>query len=217
MVRLCIPFVAGIFILNSAMSSARLAVGDVVSSPSEAAWETAISDRQLVDFEGFGGPVGATYLALGVTFANHNSGVPIFWNDFVFEGVQAMFTRDNGSQGGGGFSTVFSSPQMGVAFWSGDVQFSGSTVSFYDSADSLLGTFDLFDSGTGHGATVYGFNGFISDTAEIARMDVAVGSTDAVNFDKLQFGTTAVPEPSIAIFTGFALLCFGGSQLTRRP
>ncbi len=216
MVHFYNPLAAAILILNAAIWSPTLAVGDIVTSPSEAAWESSISDRQLVDFEGFGGPVAANYFNIGVTFADQNGGVPKFWSDFVYEGAQSMFTRDNGSDGGGGFSTIFSSPQMGVAFWSGDVQFSGSTVTFYDSGDLLLGTFDLFDSGTGHGASAYGFNGFVSDAADIARMDVAIAINDAVNFDKLQFGVNPVPEPSGAFIASLALLCCGVRRSSRQ-
>ena len=215
MVRFCNLLVTSIFILIAASWLPRLAVGDVVTSPSEAAWESSISDRQLVDFEGFSGPVAANYFNIGVTFADHNGGVPKFWNDFVYQGVQSMLTRDNGSDGGGGFSTIFSSPQMGVAFWGGDVQFSGSTVRFFDSGNLLLGTFDLYESGIGHGASAYGFNGFVSDTANIARMDVAIAITDAVNFDKLQFGVTPIPEPSSAFIASLGLLYCGVRRMTR--
>ena len=176
-------------------ASTTVACGDIVTSPTEAAWQSSMTSSNLVDFESNSGAVGNTYLGLGVAFANFNTGVPTFWIGAGLNSAQSLYTKTFTGEGGGGFSTAFTNPQKGVAFWSLDVEFAGSTVSFYDSANNFLKSFDLQASGTGHGQFVYGFNGYISDFTDIGRMDLAVITADAVWFDDVQFGVSSIPEP----------------------
>jgi len=122
-------------------------------SPSEAAltfisnestWQASTGSWSMVDFEGFLGPVTTQYP--GVTFSGFNGGSPYTTTLGSYKGQNSMFTVTPMSAGGGGWTTEFSSPINGVAFWSCDVQFVGSTVSVFNSADILLGSYDLMES-----------------------------------------------------------------------
>lgn len=186
-------------LLLMATSNAQAAL---VSYSNENNWINATSNILLVDFEGVIGSVDTQYS--GVTFSGFNGGNPHTRVQFPFNGTNSMFTV-SGNGGGGGWSSTFSSPVDGVSFWAGDVQFLGSTASLYDIANNLLGTFDIFSTGGGHGPFSYGFNGYISDTPNIARMDISIAGNDAVWFDNVQYSygqTSSVPEPAtLSLFT----------------
>ena len=125
-----------------------------------------------------------------------------------------MFTVEP-SYGGGGWAADLATGVQGFAFWTGDVEFPGTTVSFYDSESNLLGTFDLLDVGGGNGPFAYGFNGFLSDSADIARIEITVDPADAVWFDDVQFGaqpTASLPDDAPAS----SVLSWGGLKTSFR-
>ena len=118
-----------------------------------------------------------------------------------------MFTVDPYNAGAGGWAATFNVPVQAVGFWSGDVQFPGSTIAIYNSANSLLGTYDLMGSGGGHGPYLYGFNGFVSDALDIARVEVAIDGRsgpvlDAVWFDNFQY-SAPIPAPGAILLGTF--------------
>lgn len=160
-------------------------------------WLGYCGGQMVADFEDFDGPLTTQYP--GLTFAGFNGGSPRDAVTFARSGVRSMFTRDESfGQGGGGWSATFDSPVSGVGFWAGDVQFPGTTIAFYDAANTLLGSFDIQASGSGHGATLYGFNGYTASAPAIARIDIAIDEADAVWFDDLHWcldGATAAAPP----------------------
>ncbi len=112
--------------------------------------------------------------------------------------------------GGIGWAVDFAAPVLGVGFWTTDLQFDGSTITFEDAHGNVLGTpFDLFKIvGEAYTGT-YQFTGFTSDTANISRIVVDINNADAVNHDDFQWGTASVvPAPGAAALAliGLALV-----------
>ena len=155
---------------------------------------------------------------MGVTFSDFNGGAPYATNVFPHEGVNSMFTVVPWNAGGGGWAVDFDTPIQSFAFWAGDVQFSGSTISIFDFANDLLGSYDLMGSGGGHGPSLYGFNGFLSDALDISRVELAINSADAVWFDNFQYSPsqTPVPEPTTFILFGTGIAGLVGTRLRKK-
>jgi hypothetical protein len=192
--------------------SVSVSHASVVAVNNESTWQATAVTWNLADFEGFLGP--ATNHYTGVTFSDFNGGSPFTIDQFPYQGINSTFTVFTHNAGGGGWAAEFDSPVKAVAFWSGDVEFSGSVVSLYDSASTLLGFFDLLASGGGNGPFVYGFNGFVSDSLNISKVTVAInswqyGSGDAIWFDNFQFASVpqaSVPEPITFLLFSSALI-----------
>ncbi len=66
----------------------------------------------------------------------------------------------------------------------------------------------MLGTGGGHGPFLYGFNGFVSDDFDIARVEVAINGADAIWFDNFQYSDaqTPVPEPCTIWLLGSALM-----------
>lgn len=187
-------FVSVLFVLAIAAPQARATIVPVADEPT---WQAEVGANSQVDFESFTGPVTSEYA--GLVFSDFNEGSPASVAQYPYEGDNCLFTRGSDSEGGGGWAADFDAPTRGFAMWSGDVQFLGSTISFYDTGHDILATFDLLESGTGNGPAVYGFNGYFSDAADIARVEITIEPSDAVWFDNVQFGAgavSAVPDES---------------------
>jgi len=169
----------------------------VIAVPDQQTWRSDVGSSFQVDFDAFTGPVSNQYP--GVVFSPFNDGSPSSIAQYPYEGNNSMFTSGVESGGGGGWAADFDTPTSGVAMWVGDVQFPGTMISFYDSAHQVLATFDLLESGTGNGPAVYGFNGYTSDSPDIARVEITINPSDAVWFDNVQFGIrteASVPDRS---------------------
>jgi hypothetical protein len=178
----------------------------ITSITDEATWQSMAGFWSTAGFEGFLGPVSTQYA--GVSFGDFNGGSPYATAFFPYEGQNSMSTVYPYNGGGGGWAAAFNTPVQAVGFWSGDVQFSGSTISIFDSGNGLLGTYDLMGSGGGHGPYLYGFNGFVSNTLDIARVEVAIDGhsgpiLDAVWFDNFQY--SPIPAPGAIWLLGFGL------------
>jgi hypothetical protein len=183
-----------------------LILAAIVSAPATAAivpvadqttWRTETGPYFQVDFELFTGPVTSEYP--GLAFSDFDNGSPTSVAQYPYEGANCLFTSGNESGGGGGWAADFYTPTRGVAMWVGDLQFPGTIIVLYDAAHMVLATFDLLDSGNGNGPAVYGFNAYLSDSPDIARIEISINSDDAVWFDDVQFGfgtVTAVPDGS---------------------
>jgi hypothetical protein len=176
----------------------------IITVTDQASWQSMVGTWTMVGFEGFLGPVADQYP--GVTFGEFNGGSPYSAAIFPYEGANSMFTVQPMSEGNGGWAADFTTPVQAVAFWSDDVQSTGSRVYLFDSGNTLLGDYELMGSGGGHGAFSYGFNGFISSSLSISRIAVAISGPelpagDAVWFDNFQFSpASGVPEPCTTIW-----------------
>ena len=181
--RRTLDTVCALWVLGSLLIS--IAQAAIVPVSDESTWRNALASQSEVDFEMFTGPVSGEYG--GIVFSPFNDGSPNAVEMFSHSGGNSMFTVEV-PYGGGGWAADLATPAAGFAFWTGDLEFPGTTVSIYDSQSNLLGTFDLMDVGGGNGPYVYGFNGFVSDSADIARVEVTIDPADAVWFDDVQFG-----------------------------
>ena len=199
----------GLFIMLASESPSEAAL---TSISNESTWQASAGSWSMVDFEGFLGPVTTQYP--GVTFSGFNGGSPYTTTVGPYEGQNSMFTVTPMSAGGGGWTTEFASPINGVAFWSLDVQFVGSTVSVFNSANTLIGSYDLMESGGGHGPYLWGFNGFISDNPDIKRVTLSSVGTDAIWFDNFQH--TPVPVPATVWLLGTGVAGLAGLRIKRK-
>jgi hypothetical protein len=195
--KIVVGLAIGLFIMLVSESPSEAAL---TSISNEITWQTSAVSWSTVDFEGFLGPVTTQYP--GVVFSGFNGGSPYTTTVNAYEGQNSMFTAIPMYAGGCGWSTEFASPITGVAFWSLDVQFIGSTVSVFNSAGTLLGSYDLMGSGGGHGPFLWGFNGFISDKPDIKRITLSIVETDAIWFDNLQHTPVPVPAAFWLLVTG---------------
>ena len=163
----------------------RPAGAGIVAIPDETAWIASLDVVSEVDFEAFTGPVSNEYP--GIVFFPFNGGVPSAVEQFSHSGANSVFTVAP-QEGGGGWTAELDVPVRGFSLWTGDVEFNGTIITFYDSASNLLGSFDLLETGAGNGPLVYGFCGFMSDAADIARVELTIDSADAVWCDDVRFG-----------------------------
>ena len=193
--------IALLFLLAISVPGVQAAVVPVAD---EATWSSNVGASLLVDFEAFTGPVASEYS--GLVFSPFNGGSPTAVDYYPYEGTNTMFTAQEVGWGGGGWAADFDTPTSGVAMWVGDLQFLGSTITFYDDAHEIIGFFDLLETGNGNGPTVYGFNAYISDSPNIARVEVTIDPSDAVWFDNVYFGvggTASAPDgPAISTTWG---------------
>ncbi|HCO94265.1 MAG TPA: hypothetical protein DIU00_09985 [Phycisphaerales bacterium] len=192
-------------------TQASTSYASIMSVANEGTWQTTMGSWNTADFEDFWGPVNTQYA--GVTFSGFNGGSPYTTTAFPYGGLNSVFTVVTMNAGGGGWTATFATPVQGFAFWSNDVQFSGSTISIWDSQSNLLGTYDLMNSGSGHRPYFYGFNGFVSNAFDIAKVEVAIDITDAIWFDNFQYSPVPVPG---AVILGSIGLAYSGLRLRRR-
>jgi hypothetical protein len=176
--------------------------GAITEVHDEATWQSIFPQINVADFEGFLAPVTNQYQ--GVTFSGFNGGSPATTEVFPFRGSNSMFTVEPYNAGGGGWAIDFHAPVKGFAFWAGDVQFLGSTICLLTSSHEEIDTFDILESGDGHGGFVYGFNGYISDNSDIARIELSINGTDAVWFDDVQYPAT-IPAPGAMLLGGIGV------------
>lgn len=211
-----------VFLIATLFQSVSPLQADIHVLNNEGTWLSQYFSNTLIDFEV--GPndasVAGTYAGQGVTFNDHNTGHPKFWGATAYAGNYGMFTKPNAVDGGGGFSAVFSSPVKAISLHSHDVEypaFPNSILSFYDSSNNLINSFNLGGTGVGHGGTVWGFNGFFSDAVDIARVDLAIDAGDAMSFDNFRFASASVPEPSAAtVGLLFGLFGVAGFRVGRK-
>jgi hypothetical protein len=182
-----IRFLALPLLLAAAAPRAHAAITVVADQDT---WRSAVGASSQVDFESFVGPVTTEYP--GLVFADFADGSPTSVTIYPYEGLNCLFTQGSAGGGGGGWAADFDLPTRGVAMWVGDLQFPGTTIVIYDAAHEILASYDLFTSGNGNGPAVYGFNAYLSDAADIARIEIVINADDAVWFDNVQFGTPAV-------------------------
>ena len=205
--RVCFPVILLVSIMLASVSYAT-----ITNVTDEASWQSMVGAWSEVGFEGFLGPVNNQYS--GVTFAPFHGGSPYSAAIFPLDGQNSMFTVVPMSAGDGGWAADFTTPVQAVAFWSFGVQSAFSTVQLFDTNNSLLADVGLLASGSGHGAFSYGFNGFVSSSLDISRIQVAISGPDlpagdAVWFDNFQFSPTpqtAVPEPATLLLFASGLV-----------
>jgi len=196
-----IAFVLSMALLALATQS-QTSFADITNITAESTWQATVGSWSIVDFESFLGPVNTQYP--GVTFGDNNGGSPYATSIYPHEGDNSMFTVYPYNAGGGGWAVTFDSPVQGFAFWAMDVQYEGSTITIIDSEDNSF-EYDLLTSGGGHGPYSYGFNGFVSDALDIARVEVAINSADAIWFDDFQYSPAVVPLPGAFLLGLFGL------------
>ncbi len=195
MTKICSRSIAVLFLLAIAVPKVGAAV---VAVADEQTWRNDVGASLQIDFEAFTGPLSSEYP--GLVFSPFGEGSPYSIAQYPYEGDNTLFSSLDNGGGGGGWAVDFDTPTNGLAVWVGDLQFLGTTISFYDTAHELLATFDLMESGTGNGPAVYGFNAYTSDSPNIARVEITIDSSDAVWFDNVQFGfgtTASAPEGSM--------------------
>ena len=186
-----------IFIIACTLFSFTNAWAVITEVNDEATWQSNFPQINVADFEGFLGSVTNQYQ--GVTFSGFNDGSPEAIKIVPFRGSNSMFTKP-WSVGGGGWAIDFHAPVNGVAFWAYDVQFPGSTICLLTSSNEVIDTFDILESGVGHDEYIYGFNGYISDKSDIARIELSINYIDAVCFDDVQY--PAIPAPGAMLLGG---------------
>lgn len=206
--KLVMGVAIGLFVL---IAGGRTSEAALTSISDETTWQSLAGSWRTVDFEGFLGPVTTQYP--GVAFSDFNGGSPYTTDVAAYEGQNSMFTAIPMFGGGGGWRTEFAAPITGVAFWSLDVQFTGSIISIYNAAETLLGSYDLMGSGGGHGDSLWGFNGFISDSPDIKSVTLSIVDEDAVWFDNLQH--TPVPVPAAAWLLGSGIVFLAALRAKR--
>ena len=184
----------------------------IFSISNETTWQSSVGSWSTIDFEGFLEPVTTQYP--GVTFSGFNGGSPYTTTTFPYKGQNCMFTVSPSGAGGGGWATEFASSIKGFGFWSYDVQFAGSSISIFNSANTLLGNYDLMGSGSGHGHYAWGFNGFVSDNLDIKRVELSIVGTDAIWFDNFQH--TPVPVPATVWLLGTGVAGLAGLKIKRK-
>ena len=152
-------------------------------------------------------PIDLQYQSAGVDFNPFNGGAPIASDRFALSlpnNLQAV----PGSGGGGGFEVIFTNPATDVGLQVGDLQgpsFGDTIFEIFDSSDTSLGSFNLFDE-VGDGAFTYLFFGVTSDIP-ISKLQIAVGAGDNVVFDDFRFqAVPAVPVPAAVWLFGTALV-----------
>lgn len=147
--------------------------------------------------------------------ATEASGVPVEFDTpdgFTFFSAERMFTPVGGTE----FDVVFFDPAnpaeraltrgLGVVFT--DVERSGTTMSFFDSSDSLLWEGEAI---AGNNASL-SFLGAIFDDAEVARVRInaGIGGFDQVVMDDFIFGEpipaspVPLPAPALMLLGGLA-------------
>ena len=171
-------------------------------------WAAALAQPvTTIDFDGLadGTPLASQYA--GVTFSPFNGGNPLAKNfSFAQSGLNIVTLGTPPlTGGGGGVAMAFSAPAKGVGFWYLDSEFAGNNVAVYDKANQLLGTYQMAFPAP----AAWRFVGFTSSSADIGRIEVAIGAADMVALDTLQIA--AVPEPATAL-----LMLLGGLGLVVR-
>lgn len=169
---------------------------EIVAISDETQWRNAAGTWIEENFNGFTGTL--INQVSGLTFSSVHANRPVVTSQApqgpipsppnLFHGA-ACFTCGNGQ-----WTVDFAVPTSAAAFWSGGVQFSGSTVQFFNSSGQLLQSFDLLASGAGHGPASIGFNGYVSDSPNISRLTVTMnaGLADWVWHDDFQWKPGAV-------------------------
>lgn len=210
--------VGTLILLTMVCSSTQASTLPVSNEPD---WQNAVGTSKLIGFEEFLGSVTNQYP--GVAFGEFNGGNPYSADIFPYKGTNSMFTVVPMNYGNGGWMATFATPVNAVAFWSQDVESAGSRVYLYDSSNYTIGDYELMGSGGGHGAFLYGFNGYISDSSNIAKIAVAISGPDliagdAVWFDNFQYSTASevVPEPTSLLLLGSGLGMIGLKAWRRR-
>ena len=167
------------------------APAQIVSYSDQIAWQDSVPTAYVADFSGISVGTVLTNQVPGITFSSTNAGLPAIDNEQYFGADPSppnhfYVTPAPPTGGGGNWSVVFDQPVIGFAFWTGDLSLPGSTVTFFDSSNALLGTFDLLATGGGHGGQ-YGFNGFASALSNIKKATIVVNGADFVGFDNVQW------------------------------
>jgi hypothetical protein len=189
----------------------------IISISNEATWTSSFTSVDVADFE-FPGTVTTQYAAQGATFSG-SPNTPATTTLFFHNGSRAMYVSGAGEDGATtSWQVAFSAPVSGFSLWSFDLQpvLGEVNIEFYDATDMLLQTFDMDATGAGHGPTMWGFNGFVSDSANISRAVVtptAMTPADAIWFDEVAWAEP-IPEPSCALL--LLLGAFGVAVRRRR-
>lgn len=108
------------------------------------------------------------------------------------------------------FFIDFSQPVAEVGFGLFDVNFAGHVLRALDSGGNVLESItsapgDPFFPTGPLGGTFSSFIGFVRPTADIARIELIISTTDALSIDNLSYFPIPVPEPSTVFLLGVGL------------
>jgi len=186
------------------------ALGQIITFSSEQSWQGSVGGESVETFDSFSIGTVLTNQISGLTFSSSIPGRPAIENvsglptqpspPNAFYAAHAIF---HGGHGGADWTVEFSTAVAGLAFWTGDLEVSTSlgdpastVITLYDSADAVLGTYDLYVTGGGHSTETFGFNGFTSLGEGIKRVTIQIapsggtGKGDWVDFDHFQWSHT---------------------------
>jgi hypothetical protein len=157
----------------------------------EGKWYAHVAYPETIDFDA--APVGPLPPGLGtlqgVHFAPLNNGVLLIEQlGFHHSEFNALAVDDPAVGGNGGVSITFDKAKEGVGIWANDVQFEGSSLTFYTSSGQQLDVKN-FDPNKEHQYQFLGCVAEPSDAGPIAKVDVLVNAKtgDRVVFDDLRF------------------------------
>ncbi|MBI2926984.1 MAG: thrombospondin type 3 repeat-containing protein [Verrucomicrobia bacterium] len=176
----------------------------ITSFSSEPAWAANFNSVSTAGFE-FDGVVNNQYSAQGASFSG-TPYEPLTTTEFRRTGTHSMYASSGPYSTAEAWEIAFTSPVRGFSLWTLDLQaylpFGDSLLEFYDSTWTLLGSFGLDATGTGHGPGLWGFNGFLSDSADIAAVRLVPsnpgggGTGDALWFDDMAWSADVVSTDS---------------------
>lgn len=165
----------------------------ITTLSSESAWTANCPSVTVAGFE-FEGVVSNQYA--GATFSGSVYDPQTTTSSPPHSGARSMYVSQEWNYVAAPWDVTFNPPQQGFSLWTYGLQpneaWGDTFIEFYDADDNLLGSFGLGATGSGHGPAQWGFNGFISNSVNIARVSIvppqpwgAPSGGDAIWFDDL--------------------------------